>query len=467
MIQVAIPKTLAANDTGLIVPPINKFSQMLEAYGVKILNDQKPEINKDKPIYGNMTIKGNLKVNGTIESADEKYFEKKESDQLYLYKPSEVLEDDEYWGLKWVCKEEDIIKNEKNKIFKFRDYLYGHYWELTWDEWWKGSNCVNVCNAKFSTSPNKSGYIEFIAKHTDILAVWIREVIDKELPENHSSINLVQKLYPYLTNWRVIMSDGSERKKNISATCNNDTYTTFTKDNQKYDKCIIAITKPDDEGSLWIYNDSIYVRCDLNIDDNITTLSWDVNKVNAVDYGTMSVYGDNPCLELFNYRRGKRRVFQKLELNVSPNIYIFIDKKLFVQESYGLNPFNVILQQQFYEVEPDPRNCTTLTTDYSIYSSKIIWADNIMSMRRDLNVVGGTVDDLGYEYAVLRQIVAMMQEQQRLQDVYNKYTETLRNVLDVSGTILSVVGTAMMFATALSALNLGSESLSMQTYRTI
>ncbi|KAK8866925.1 hypothetical protein M9Y10_009894 [Tritrichomonas musculus] len=49
------------------------------------------------------------------------------------------------------------------------------------------------------------------------------------------------------------------------------------------------------------------------------------------------------------------------------------------------NTFKQIIDQQLYELTPNPNAATTLYTDYNITSSKIITADNITTFRSDLN----------------------------------------------------------------------------------
>lgn len=131
-----------------------------------------------------------------------------------------------------------------------------------------------------------------------------------------------------------------------------------------------------------------------------------------------------------------------------------------------VNPFDIIIQQQFYEVEPDPRKCTTISTDYNIYSSKIIWADNIMTMRRDLNVVGGITDILAYDYALLKQTVDNLVEQMRIQAMYNEYTDSIKQGVAVANSILNILASTVCIASALSTLNMSNNSVTINTYQT-
>ena len=61
----------------------------------------------------------------------ESYFKLKESDQLYLYKPSSVSQTSEYYVMSWnIDPDYDI---PVNTVFSFNDYLFGHTWSLIWD----------------------------------------------------------------------------------------------------------------------------------------------------------------------------------------------------------------------------------------------------------------------------------------------------------------------------------------------
>ena len=89
-----------------------------------------------------------------------------------------------------------------------------------------------------------------------------------------------------------------------------------------------------------------------------------------------------------------------------------------------------------------------------------------MTMRRDLNVVGGITDTLTYDYALLKQIVDGIQEQMRLQALYNEYTQSIQKGLKVVNTILQVLSSVVQMATVLSTLSLSSERMELNTYRT-
>ncbi|KAK8877889.1 hypothetical protein M9Y10_004652, partial [Tritrichomonas musculus] len=462
------------NSSAVAIPDFvkgfDRFEDVLKCYGVKITDD-KPSLDESKPLLGKYIIKSDLEVNGKIlcdsipsggtSSGGNNFFTLKESDQLYLYRPSKVYEESNYYCMRW-----DIDKNYDlplNMVFKFRDYLFGQYWELKWDgKNWTGNNCQNMCPIKISTYPEDNlGTPEFIIMHTDKIAKWMKETVYPDMPDDHSKLYFTEILFPYLTNWRVVKKDGTEISDGITASYNTSTSGKYTINNIKYDKIRLGVSAPNGLGK----QDGLYVKVDLNINDNITEIKWDCHPNQCVEAGYLITFGSNPCLELFRSHREKRHSIKVIEGFNHKNIRLYIEKEFFEFE-VKVNPFDIILQKQFYEVEPDPRKCTTITTDYNIYSSKIIWADNIMTMRRDLNIIGGISDVLAYDFALLKQTVNNLVEQMRLQAEYNKWVASVQKVLSITNTILTLTQLGFSIAGALSTLNMENNSLRINTYQT-
>ena len=72
----------------------------------------------------------------------------------------------------------------------------------------------------------------------------------------------------------------------------------------------------------------------------------------------MITYGDNYAIERFNFKREIRVDVHDASAN---NIYIYIEKKFFEQHSFNVNPFDIIVNQQYYSVVPDPRESNNIT----------------------------------------------------------------------------------------------------------
>ncbi|WP_347294438.1 hypothetical protein, partial [Helicobacter typhlonius] len=91
------------------------------------------------------------------------------------------------------------------------------------------------------------------------------------------------------------------------------------------------------------------------------------------------------------------------------------------------NAFEYIIKQQFYEITPNPNAATTLYTDYNITSSKIITADNITTMRTDVNVLTNNFDVMLYDVKKLRVDVNKLQIEMLAQQYI---TSVMRRELD-------------------------------------
>lgn len=87
-----------------------------------------------------------------------------------------------------------------------------------------------------------------------------------------------------------------------------------------------------------------------------------------------------------------------------------------------------------------------------------------MTKRRDLNVVGGTVDVLVYNYSMLRVIINGIQEQLRLQAEYNGYIKSIQKGFVIVGDILNVLTGFVKLASTALALTLNDEKININTY---
>ena len=393
------------------------------------------------------------------------HFTLKESSQLYLYKPSSIGELGRYYRMTWNIDSNYNIPLQTN--FGFMDYLYGHTWSLIWDgEKWSGNDVVNLSFAKQSTYNNNHGRPAIIVHHTEEMAKWINCIYDDGygLPPDYSSINFANFLAAYIENWRVVYNDGTI-KELPDAFVNMSEAPTYELNGIKVDEQQMTVKVSNITG-----DNMLYIMADLKVGGYTTQLKWDCHPQGGVSGNYLNPWNDNPVIERFNYRREYRNHIPATEELNPRDIHIYIEKSYFEQTPQNadntFNPFEQIVAQQFYEVRPDPRNCTTLSTDYNIYSSKIIWADNIMTMRRDLNVVGGITDTLTYDYSLLKQIVDGIQEQMRLQAVYNEYTASIQKGLTIANTILQVLASAISIASALSTCSMSSERMELNTYRT-
>ena len=335
----------------------SKETEKIKDKGVEIrVNDDRDvEIikngNAEYPKFNFLYNKDEIDTKLTEINSGNGYFTLEKSDQLYLYQPSSTSEDSNYYGMEWKIDED--YNMPINLEFKFNDYLYGHEWNLKWDgEKWIGNNCENVIIAKLITTDNNSGSPNLVVKHSDKMAILLKESVYPEMPDDHSKVSFAKILYPYLKNWRVQNTDGSIVDEGLTASWKDTLYSSssFTLNDEKYDKINIPVKAPSN-----LKNTGKQVFVDLDIDGNITELRWDLNLLfGSVQSGYLNTMGYNiSSIELFNYKSEKRHDLEGVN---KKNINIFMDKKLFMYESLNCNPFDIIINQMSYSIEPDPED---------------------------------------------------------------------------------------------------------------
>ena len=98
-----------------------------------------------------------------------------------------------------------------------------------------------------------------------------------------------------------------------------------------------------------------------------------------------------------------------------------------------------IIKQQFCEVSPNSIGATTLYTDYNITSSKIITADNITTMRSDLNLVTGKADVISYDVnemnTVMERLKGRVSRNEQITQHLEDDVDNLCIVADTAGSI--------------------------------
>lgn len=357
-----------------MITPLAVHALSLKDKGYKVkVQDDELRITKDDQIddvkINCVYTKKEIDELLSVTKQDISHFELKESDQLYLYKPTSIYQTSDYYAMSWVIDPEYDIPSQTNFIFK--DYLFNHTWLLTWDgDKWAGNNVINVSFNKQSTYRNNNGKPGFIVQHTDRIAKWISCLDD-------TSMNFATALTKFVTNWRVVYKDGSIVELTDSIVELSDA-PSYEINGVKCDIQQFEVKVPNTISGT----NMLYVLADIDINGYITPLKWDCHPTHPLTSHYIQTWNDNPLIESFNYIR---QVRYDSDEAVPKNIYIYIQKQYFDQlpdkaSSESYNPFETIIAQQFYEVRPDPRDCTTLSTDHNIYSSKIIWADNIMTM---------------------------------------------------------------------------------------
>ena len=172
----------------------------------------------------------------------------------------------------------------------------------------------------------------------ELFQVLIKATIYSDMPNDHSSLNFAKILYPYLKNWRIISKDGSVICTDLIAdNLVESNYGKYYGDDKGCDKVSIPIKISSNVSD--VKNNGQYIYVDLDIDENITTLRWDLDREhNPVQLGYICTFtlSSNQKIESFNYKKESRVEVHDDNPN---NIYIYIEKQYFEQESFEMNPF--------------------------------------------------------------------------------------------------------------------------------
>ncbi|KAK8872186.1 hypothetical protein M9Y10_007950 [Tritrichomonas musculus] len=167
------------------------------------------------------------------------------------------------------------------------------------------------------------------------------------------------------------------------------------------------------------------------------------------DSATIDIYGALDTIERITYTWSKTS--KNISYDESGQAYSNRDIVLYLRHDYtdpidevnwdpSTNAFEYIIKQQFYEVSPNPNASTTLYTDFNITSSKIITADNITTMRSDLNLVTNNVDVVSYDVKEVKLKVDALDSQMNEQQMKTKYLEKEVDKIDMKANVGIVLG---------------------------
>ena len=305
----------------------------------------------------------------------------RESDVYYFYRPSMILfnSDVKYMesNTEWSCEcYQMIFKIPEsysipiNLDFSFKEYCFGNTWALKWDgDKWCGDNIQGRINPKIVRKCNmraqKDGYgatgcycmvkkdtwnSQHIPSNTNGLAF--------SLFENSSRNTIVQ------------FKDGSsEPGSNYNLLI---TYSGVLRgaEYKGYDLVVVnALYNNYDAIQLKIEDiDVLYL--DLTLPNQSTTnrLSFIVSGVHhdeVYNRGHLDIAGSLDTIEAIS------GTWNRCSLDSGRDIVLYLNKTYTqaideVNWDPSTNAFSYIIQQQFYEVSPNPNAATTLYTDYNI-----------------------------------------------------------------------------------------------------
>ena len=348
-----------------------------------------------------------------------------ESNVVYLYKPSKIDESELYYSITFHIDPSYTIPTNMN--FVFEEYCFNNTWNLTWTgREWIGNNIQGRSNGKMINKLNrmcdetdyfvaigivKNDFDKFVINQflggvsTDE-KYCLRNIFNRHRPivngkfDNGDDFTVerggLKSLQSMLNvNWIVTFSTGS------AYPVYNDIYA-----------CPIAFYLNIDWNQLGAIQENYlkhieHISLDLNIGGASNLFTFQLENITPHDtlnrdWGyALRTRGVNDCVEELNV------LVQKSDINpTNKDVVIRLDRSTLrpreeINWNVNTNPFQYIIDQQFYKIIPNPNAAATLYTDFNITSSKIITADNITTMRSDLNIVANTTDMIDFDLKAL------------------------------------------------------------------
>ena len=348
-----------------------------------------------------------------------------ESDVHYFYKPSIITQqkDGEYDYFKMVFKMPDNYTIPDNLLFKFKEYCFGNEWVLEWtkDEqhpngYWNGKNCQGKVNKKVINKANLPcqvmtvGILNIRKNYGAWIMIKESDWNKKLLPEHskglaHSLWENTKKKFKFL------MKDGTIKncEDYYQATVElsevpKDTPPNYTGYSNLPIKCIFKDEKSSTVNNMKAIQEAIEkLYVEFYLPNQIQGVRL-IFKTNSGSYNTcvnsfgtlMNIVSEYDTIDKLAYE------WEATIENNTRDVMLYLRKDLTdsleeINWDSSTNAFDYIIRTQFYEITPNPNAATTLYTDYNITSSKIITADNITTMRSDLNMVTNNVDVIDYD----------------------------------------------------------------------
>ncbi|KAK8886004.1 hypothetical protein M9Y10_041463 [Tritrichomonas musculus] len=324
------------------------------------------------------------------------------SDIYYFYKPSKIIDEDAYYKMIYEIPTNYVFPN--NMQFVFKEYCFGNEWKLTWNGTnWNGDNIKGRSNGKVIYKLKKNDNKDPFGSHGCYVMCKHDEWNQKFVPSRGSeSENFMEYL------WTKGKVEVSVKTKNgvVHPASDYSLHLNWYPADIKfegYDLLGIDCVITEIDSSKIKVNEIDKIFADIyaraipftmtKYNDVATRLefspgSYHIDNTNHVSHVDIDAILDT--IEKINYKVSGLKSFDKnIELYLYKQYTDPVDE---VNWDSTTNPFDYIIKQQFYEIIPRPDAATTLYTDYNITSSKIITADNITTMRSDLNLVTNNVD---------------------------------------------------------------------------
>ncbi len=333
------------------------------------------------------------------------------SDAKYFYRPQiiteETIEEIPFYKMIYQIPDDYVIP--EGLEFKFKDFCFDNSWYLTWsDGEWKGQNCQGLLKPKSLLKCNSFVDLKDANDMMTDMKGWKGKTCCMMIKRSDGNIFLSPKKRTCLISDMIL--NGTVKcqmvKHNGEKVNSNSDYklwpAIFYVDNfplhEGYDIAGIVLKfiqyniGENETIEKKIQKDVHHVEISFKWADQSdscwNTLSFKVGEMYVI--GSKSCFALNPIIDTIESTGGK---YSNSHINTtSKNIELYLNKYLVdpieeVNWDPKTNPFEYIMKQQYFEVYPNPNAASTLYTDYNICSSKIISADNISTMRSDLNLL--------------------------------------------------------------------------------
>ncbi|KAK8853643.1 hypothetical protein M9Y10_017204 [Tritrichomonas musculus] len=367
------------------------------------------------------------------------------SDVHYFYKPSIITEDNEFY--KMVFSIEDSYEIPDKLEFVFKESCFGNQWSLTWDGTkWNGNNRKGHLNGKVINKINWRPTASKEFKNCCGCAVVVK-ISDEhvQIIQNNGKGLMESLLTNYVNNCWIEMSDGTRHngsKFNMTFEHQLPAWSSNGESNSNwlgYHGTYIPYFALENTSSLrFDLIEKIYIDIYVGESSSTTRLSFKPDGVKHEEKGKkyLDIVPVNDTIEMISYDWGDSNIDttkKDIELYLKKELTNSIDE---VNWDSKTNAFKYIIDQQFYEISPNPNAATTLYTDYNITSSKIITADNITTMRSDLNVLTNNFDVVSYDVKDITEKVdvlnAEMSETKRITKHLQEDIDETRMIADVA-----------------------------------
>ncbi|KAK8895976.1 hypothetical protein M9Y10_013862 [Tritrichomonas musculus] len=403
------------------------------------------------------------------------------SDAKYFYRPQiiteETIENIPYYKMIYQIPDDYIIPDGLE--FKFKDFCFDNSWYLTWsDGQWKGENCQGLLKPKSLLKCNSFVDLKDANDMMTDMKGWKGKTCCIMMKRSEGNILLSPKKRTCLISDMILNGTVKcQMVKNNGEKVNSNTIdyllwpAIFYVDNfpahEGYDIAGIVLkmgsyhSGENDAVEKRIQKDVHHVEISFkwaDQDDTCwNTLSFKIGEMYTI--GSKSCFALSPIIDTIESTGGS---YSNTHINTtSKNIELYFNKYLVdpieeVNWDPKTNPFEYIMKQQYFEFYPNPNAASTLYTDYNICSSKIISADNISTMRSDLNlltnsfdVVSYDVKEMGHNVDVLKSDMTIQKEKtQYLQSAVNaiQFTQKIQMAINLTRLGIGITNSLISFA---------------------